>query len=337
MTERTIGAVGSGALGADALDAFAGAETEPEAGVHGVRLTNAEDARRREVRAEVEELLAMLAAGNVSPEAILGVCSRRLDDLDGQIAAIMGEIEDATATSDRIADELAALRELQEQARANETAGRGWNDPMPGPEFSLTPEHIREWMRRQGIEDLSLENMGRTLHAAGLSGTAVQDALENGGHYVLTCERARQMMQAAGMSAEDVENLIQRCTPGATRNPPGEMECVFFGDDIRAWLRAAGTSDSLIDRTMGGLRGAASASFSTYARLVMGPTVVDAASLQARIDGLNEDLREANSGSEMRMIRLQTVMQQRTALIQMTSNLLKSLDEGTDTAVGNLR
>ncbi len=59
--------------------------------------------------------------------------------------------------------------------------------------------------------------------------------------------------------------------------------------------------------------------------------------VQASIDGLNESLRRVNSGNEMLMVQLQSAMQERTSVIQMGSNMLKSLHEGTSAIVGNLR
>lgn len=59
--------------------------------------------------------------------------------------------------------------------------------------------------------------------------------------------------------------------------------------------------------------------------------------LQRRIDGLGEQQRQVNSGNEMRMVQMQSLMQQRTSMIQLGSNLLKAIDEATDSVVGNLR
>lgn len=55
------------------------------------------------------------------------------------------------------------------------------------------------------------------------------------------------------------------------------------------------------------------------------------------VTGLNDDIRTANASNEMMMIQLQSAMQQRTSIIQLGSNVLKSIDEGIDSVVGNLR
>jgi flagellar hook-associated protein FlgK len=59
--------------------------------------------------------------------------------------------------------------------------------------------------------------------------------------------------------------------------------------------------------------------------------------MQNMIDDANESLRDVNSGNEMLMIQLQSTMQARTSVIQTATNLLKSIDEASDSIVGNLR
>jgi hypothetical protein len=59
--------------------------------------------------------------------------------------------------------------------------------------------------------------------------------------------------------------------------------------------------------------------------------------LQSAIDAANEALRQTNSNNEMQLVHLQSTMQQRTSAIQMTTNLLKALDEAADSVVANLR
>jgi hypothetical protein len=62
---------------------------------------------------------------------------------------------------------------------------------------------------------------------------------------------------------------------------------------------------------------------------------------RARMDTLiqraTDDLRTATSGNEMLMIQLQSAMQQRTSAIQLGSNVLKAIDDGMDSVVGNIR
>jgi hypothetical protein len=50
-----------------------------------------------------------------------------------------------------------------------------------------------------------------------------------------------------------------------------------------------------------------------------------------------EDLTRLNSGNETEMLELQTIAQQRGQIIQMTSNMLRNIDEERDAVIGNLR
>ncbi len=59
--------------------------------------------------------------------------------------------------------------------------------------------------------------------------------------------------------------------------------------------------------------------------------------MQNLIDDANESLRDVNSGNEMLMIQLQSTMQARTSVVQTATNLLKTIDEASDSIVGNLR
>ncbi|GAB4203635.1 MAG: hypothetical protein OHK0013_17880 [Sandaracinaceae bacterium] len=59
--------------------------------------------------------------------------------------------------------------------------------------------------------------------------------------------------------------------------------------------------------------------------------------LQRRSESLGEALRQCNSGNEQAMVRLQSVMQQRTQAVTMATNMLKANDEARDAVVGNLR
>ena len=59
--------------------------------------------------------------------------------------------------------------------------------------------------------------------------------------------------------------------------------------------------------------------------------------IEDKIQALTEEQRLINSGAEMMMVQLQSRMQQRTQIIQLGSNMLKSIDEGLDTIIGNMR
>lgn len=56
-----------------------------------------------------------------------------------------------------------------------------------------------------------------------------------------------------------------------------------------------------------------------------------------RAENVSEAIRQANSGNEQLMVKLQSSMQQRTQTVQMCTNMLKSLNDAQSSIVGNLR
>jgi hypothetical protein len=64
---------------------------------------------------------------------------------------------------------------------------------------------------------------------------------------------------------------------------------------------------------------------------------MDLSCIQSQIDTLQEELRQLNSGNEMKMMHLQNLMQQRSQTLQAGSNFLASIHDGAKTIVGNLR
>lgn len=60
------------------------------------------------------------------------------------------------------------------------------------------------------------------------------------------------------------------------------------------------------------------------------------AQLETLINGVKIASRKINSSNEMRMMQIQTLTQQRTQVIQMSTNILQKLNEATSAIVGNL-
>ena len=58
--------------------------------------------------------------------------------------------------------------------------------------------------------------------------------------------------------------------------------------------------------------------------------------IDAAIEGLQEQQTRINSGNEMRMVSLQSMMQQRTQIISLSTNLLKKLDDANQAIIRNL-
>lgn len=62
----------------------------------------------------------------------------------------------------------------------------------------------------------------------------------------------------------------------------------------------------------------------------------DLSALSSNIDQAKQQLQEINSGSEMEMIRLQDVMQQRSSGVQLFTNLLKQLSDSQMAVIRNI-
>lgn len=55
------------------------------------------------------------------------------------------------------------------------------------------------------------------------------------------------------------------------------------------------------------------------------------------IEGVNAELKQLNSTNEMTMIRLQDAIQSRTALLNLTTNVLNAMHEAEKNIIGNMR
>ncbi len=59
--------------------------------------------------------------------------------------------------------------------------------------------------------------------------------------------------------------------------------------------------------------------------------------LTSAISATQSELQDLNSGNELRMIELQTIVQQRSSILNLGTNLLKAMDDATKNIVGNVR
>jgi len=59
--------------------------------------------------------------------------------------------------------------------------------------------------------------------------------------------------------------------------------------------------------------------------------------IEAAIKSVEAQIRDVNSGNEMAMIKLQSLMQQRTSEVQLATNMLKALHEASQSVIGNIR
>lgn len=77
------------------------------------------------------------------------------------------------------------------------------------------------------------------------------------------------------------------------------------------------------------------AGFTGLSHIDEGETVT-LASLRSHLDGVKTELRKANSGNELLMMTIQTLTQQRSQIIQLSTNLIQKLDEASSTVARNI-
>lgn len=152
--------------------------------------------------------------------------------------------------------------------------------------------------------------------------------------------------RAAAISADisELRMLERRLAPfvsGAEYRGAPDLG-VLTPEALRAELSSIGLSEGRIGEILGnaanaGLFDGRHFELGLVTALVTGTAITNPAQLNSRLESLTSDLREANSGNERLMISLQSLLQQRTSVIQMSTNMLKAIDEGVDAVVGNLR
>jgi hypothetical protein len=253
----------------------------------------------REAEESAAELAALLATDALTPALLLEVAKSRLDDLDAQIAHLMDVMNSATREAQRIGEHIIALRDVMTDL-----------EPYYDAHGNLNP-------------------------SATMSGLGVTQ----------TFSEALDALVRDGRVSEEAAELLRNGTDAELRAAGADPEVRAAVDEARAQLAGLGFVG-----TVSAMREHVHTTPVTVrdylaSRAATGELTVEEANaalsgrdgLQTLIDKANDELRQVNSGSEMNMIRLQSVMQQRTAVISATTNLLKSMDEGNDAVIANLR
>jgi hypothetical protein len=232
MTISTAGSIDTGLavdLALDAESPAGGAALESGEALLESVFRDAEQRRAESVAASVREgaLIAGLGGGEVTPEMILAIAQRRINDLDAQVTTLMDELTRRTTAASEISTEIGELRTISSDLEAYYDANGNLNPATRMTHMTPAPT-VQEYLD-------------------GLRSTGVIDDSEH---------------SAIMGGREGLDNLIQSG---------------------------------------------------------------------------NDRLRDVNSGNEMLMIQLQSTMQTRTSVIQTATNLLKTIDEASDSIVGNLR
>jgi hypothetical protein len=246
---------------------------------------------------EVPDILDILAGGEITPDMLLAVATMRLRDLDGQIEGLMASMNANTARATEISERLSRLREIS---------------------MRLEPAYSGNEVNPNAVLD------GVSIDQQASLDEFFATAVANG-------------------------NLTQAEADSIRASPDGLRNLISAVDDFDP-LRATQIHNMFQDRGLADASGNYTPDRVTVGRylesLVADGTLTDAerqailadrGGLDDLISATNEELRENNSGNELLMISLQSTMQARTAIITATTNLMKTLDEGNDAVVANLR
>ncbi len=173
----------------------------------------------------------------LSPEMILYVAKKRMEDIDGQVRASMSDLEVSQADSKKIGEKIRGLRELQEHLAASGKEG-----------IYIEPNDTDK------SHNFVASGDGKT-------------------------QTAKELLESHGIVLEE---------------------------DIKSSMGPHGRRS------------------------------IQAETIDAAIKKLEDDQRELNTGNELRMVKLQSLMQQRTQIVTLATNLLQKLDEGAQAITRNL-
>jgi hypothetical protein len=223
---------------------------------------------------------------NLTPEMILFMCQRQLQQMDIQIGNAIALMEQNRVRADDIGRQILEYRELLNSLRGCGAFedGKLKLDKLNDPECAALRQQL-------GLDD-------EDALLALLPDEATMESLGYTSGQITAVNNARTAIR----NASDLSTT--------TEEP--------FNDDA---MRVV---------------------FTLYMRNEHGIEIgsgndIDLTILEDKIQALTEEQRLVNSESEMMMVQLQSRMQQRTQIIQLGSNMLKSIDEALDTVVGNMR
>jgi len=218
-----------------------------------------------------------------------------------------------TSAAEQVAEAASVLNQpAMEQLNEMAEAAGGWH-ALLGPSFDLasiqTPglnEAVILLMMRQRLEDLDFQadSAIRQIETTTAEANAVQTQLS---------------------AIQDVRAAMANAKPNESKRVNMQELMITLEDGTRVnalqHLEAAGVDvNALGMRTEG-----------EHAYTMTGQA------MDAAEQSLSSDLRKINSGNEMRMVQLQSVMQQRGQITQLGSNMLSSLNDTARAIIQNTK
>ena len=260
-------------------------------------------------RKDAAAVLGILGAGYTDAASIIALLKHQMGDVDGQIEDLTKEIEGNTAASKAIQEKLTALRELEAaMSAAEKEAGKNvdLNDLKVGDmdAVDFIEQHgLGELLEYSNFPDAKFDKeVGKMFDESG----------------ELDLAQLQMLASEVGYSYGGYSTSVVPDYP--------------YGDQILSYLSDEAKADGKITKEE------YAEAFAAWQKAEAGNLrQLNRNSLTGTVEALQSEQRELNSFNEIRMIQLQSVMQQRSQVIQLSTNIIKSINDAQKAIVGNFR
>ena len=257
---------------------------------------------------------AATSAPALTPEVLMMLLERRLDDTDEQIQGLMHNIETDTARSEAIQVKVEALQRLR-TAMANKEGESGTAVPLNEVMVEYNGEQITgvELLNELGITDLSTED-GMPVNPDGLSEaerTEKQERLDELEAEIDDAEirwYTRTLDRLEGSPNKRVKRRLKRRLKRAKRRIERRT-----GVDMDALISERDTLKAALNP-------------SEDSAVYKGDTKVSGSALDTYIQQLQSQGKRANADNEMNMIRMRSAMSQREQSVSMVKSMFDTLN-----------
>lgn len=250
-----------------------------------------------------DAILSILGSGTgVSAQSLLFLLQKRISDVDKQIRALTARITDRTTEVKALQDRMTAMRAVQS---ALTSADKGDNVQLK--DIQIGDQTAYEFIQERGL----VEHFNYTSSSSAYD-RAIGLAEANDG-FLTT-----QMWEAEKDRVE-----IRRQTK---RRKKRNQAAAFLQDVANNPLDFSNGRVSIEALRAGRAR----VSFKPEGKL-------NKHSVEQSIEKLQSEIQSMNSGNEMDMIELQSVMDQRSQIVRLVTNMIRSLQDAEKKIIENTR
>ncbi len=239
---------------------------------------------------------ALVTGVALTPGSIMTLLRRRMQDMDGQVDSIMSEIDVNTARSENLQRQVEGLNAVR-AAMAN--AQSDANRHVELGDIDVTFEG------HQTTADALLRDLGIALPTNNVNSSRSVEQLEG---LKGAIERDIQEEQdAMGMGDLDL-------------NDPDAIALIYGNPKLRELRKRLHDVNVRINAGGG----------------PVGTDRITGASMDNFLESVKSQARRANSGNEVLMVRLQSVMQQRSQTVTMATQMMKSITDSEKSIAQNI-